>query len=250
MGCVDTLFAYIFVKKVVNSGNLIGRTKPVKSDVFIIAVPTPFKDELFNIPEPNLDFVISAIKSVCKVLEKGNLIIIESTSPVGTTKKMAFLIEKVTKFSIDEIKLAYCPERVLPGKILEELVKNDRVVGGINNESSKASKIFYETFCKGEIFITDSATAELVKLSENAYRDVNIAYANELSMICENFSVNPKELINLANKHPRVNILDPGCGVGGHCIAVDPWFIAFADPKNSLLIQSARKVNKQKTIWI
>lgn len=238
------------LKKVVSKGNLMAREIPCEADVFIIAVPTPFNKTHSKIPEPNLKFLFSAAEAICKVLQKGNLIIIESTSPVGTTKKLSQFIKKLTNYNQDEFKIAYCPERVLPGKILKEIIVNDRVIGGINEESSLASKMFYETFCDGDLYLTDSATAELVKLSENAYRDINIAYANELSMICENFSINPNELIDLANKHPRVNILKPGCGVGGHCIAIDPWFIAYADPSNSALIQTARKVNQEKTNWI
>tara|TARA_Y100001968_G_scaffold307221_2_gene324825 strand:- start:9679 stop:10893 length:1215 start_codon:yes stop_codon:yes gene_type:complete len=238
------------VQESVSSNTLSAQSKPSKADIFLITVPTPFIKSNSRIPKPNLDYVQTAARAISTVLEPGNLVIIESTCPVGTTKKIAELIFEETKLNDKQVKLAYCPERVLPGRILEELISNDRVIGGLNPESSDECKSFYQTFCKGEIHITNSETAEMVKLSENAFRDINIAYANELSMICDISSINVNELITLANKHPRVNILNPGCGVGGHCIAVDPWFIASAQPENTDIIQAARLVNEKKTSWV
>jgi len=242
------------IAKNVNNGNLRASTEPIESDVFIIAVPTPFKcsekENKHNLPEPDLKYIFQVINSISRVLKKNNLIILESTSPIGTTKKIQSEIIKSTGFDKDDCKIAYCPERVIPGNILKELVNNDRVVGGVNKSSTELAKKFYSGFCKGNIFTTDSNTAEMVKLSENAYRDVNIAFANELSIICENKDINVRELIKIANCHPRVNILNPGAGVGGHCIAIDPWFIAWDQPENTPLIQTSRKVNNQKTEWI
>ncbi len=239
------------VKSSVDNKILKVYTSPVKADVFIICVPTPIETNAGDcIPIPNLKYVFEAANSIVKVLEKDNLVILESTSPVGTTKKIADIIEKKSRFSKKDIYVSYCPERVIPGDILNELISNDRVIGGINKLSSEKCRDFYSTFSKGNIFLTDSSTAELVKLSENSYRDVNIAFANELSMICSKFNINSNELIELANRHPRVNIHDPGCGVGGHCIAVDPWFIAFQVPNLSKLIQKARETNLDKTRWV
>ena len=235
----------------VESGNLKAQKEPSTSDIFLIAVPTPLnKNCNSKIPNPNIDFVMDAVKKISKVIKKGDLIILESTCPVGTTKRIANLIHEKTNLNFNEIHIAYCPERVLPGKIIKELTTNDRVIGGMTEVASKKCYDFYSTFCKGSLIKTNAETAEMVKLTENAYRDVNIAFANELSIICSKLNINTNELINLANKHPRVNILNPGCGVGGHCIAVDPWFIASANPEISQIIQTARQVNKGKTKWV
>ena len=233
------------VESTVNSKNLFAKAKPIESDVFLIAVPTPFK----NNHEPNIDFVINATISLIEVIKPGNLIILESTSPIGTTE---LILETLMKNNVDtsEIFIAHCPERVLPGNILFELIHNDRIVGGINANSSNKAKQFYQTFVKGEVLITDSRTAELCKLVENSFRDVNIAFANELSIICNSANINVWELIKLANRHPRVNILKPGVGVGGHCIAVDPWFIVSQFPNDSKLIKQARSSNNNKTDWV
>ncbi len=239
------------VKSNIDAKNFVASLKILKSEIFIICVPTPlYSNPEKNIPEPNLDYVYQAARSIAKVIEKDNLIILESTSPVGTTKKIADVIEKVSGIRKEDFFLAYCPERVIPGNILKELIYNDRVVGGINQLSSLKCKKFYESFCKGNVYMTDSSTAELVKLSENSYRDLNIAFANELSIICNEYKIKVDELIKLANKHPRVNIHNPGCGVGGHCIAVDPWFIASQLPDQSQLIQKSRHVNLEKTGWV
>lgn len=238
------------VASVVASGSLVAYTNPQPSDVFIIAVPTPFKDDSNLIPEPNIDYVLQAAESVSDVLEPGNLVLIESTSPVGTTEYVAQVIAEKSSLPLEQFDIAYCPERVLPGKILDELVTNDRVIGGLTPASSLAGKEFYSRFCHGSLLSTNSRTAELVKLAENSFRDVNIAFANEISIVCDQLDVNVRDMINLANHHPRVNILNPGCGVGGHCIAVDPWFIASASPESTPLIQTARSVNDSKAEWV
>ena len=235
----------LFVKNGVSSKKLVASTTPTEADVFIIAVPTPFHDGF----KPNIDYVISATKSIAPYIKEGDLVILESTSPVGTTKKIAEVL-KESGIDIEKIHIAHCPERVLPGQVMRELIENDRIVGGINPESTNAVKKFYETFVTGNVLTTDAKTAEMCKLVENSYRDVNIAFANELSMICEDAEVNVRELILLANKHPRVNILQPGCGVGGHCIAVDPWFIVSDFPKYSNIIKQARLTNVYKTEWV
>tara|TARA_B100000212_G_C27372087_1_gene533047 strand:- start:680 stop:1885 length:1206 start_codon:yes stop_codon:yes gene_type:complete len=229
--------------------SLCFRKEISKSEIFIIAVPTPFINKKEGIPKPNTEFVFNAAKSISKVIEKNNLIILESTCPVGTTEKVAEIITENSGLSNEEFDLCYCPERVLPGNIIKELINNDRVIGSENVDSANKCKNFYETFCTGEIVTTTSKTAELVKLAENSYRDVNIAFANELSIICSELAINPYKLIDIANNHPRVNILKPSCGVGGHCIAVDPWFIASEFEKSSKLIQIAREVNLFKTEW-
>ena len=220
-------------------------TKPISADVYLIVVPTPFKGN----HEPDISFVEAATKSVIPLLKKGDLFIIESTSPIGTTEKM----EKLIITSRPELKgcihIAYCPERVLPGNILHELVENDRVVGGIDEISTKKAISFYSKYVKGELHGTNARTAEMCKLVENSSRDSQIAFANELSLICDKANINVWELINLANKHPRVNILQPGCGVGGHCIAVDPYFIVSDYPDESKMIGIARQVNNYKSFW-
>lgn len=242
----------IMVKKAVESGNLKASAIPEKADVFIIAVPTPFKEN----HKPDLTYVEQATRSISPYLEPGNIVILESTSPVGTTEKVAeWILEEREDLSIDEnhenrIFVSHCPERVLPGKILKELIENDRIIGGINEESTKRTVEFYKHFVKGKILETNARTAELSKLAENAFRDVNIAFANELSMICDELNINVWELINLANHHPRVNILQPGPGVGGHCIAVDPWFIVDAAPETAKLIRTARMVNDSKPDFV
>ena len=233
-----------FVKSAVNSGKLKASLKPDFADVFIIAVPTPFHSGYV----PNVDYVVSATKSIAPYVQEGNIVILESTSPVGTTE----LVEKTLKEeNIDTSKLyiAHCPERVLPGKIMKELVENDRIVGGLTQEATSKTVEFYNTFVSGEVLSTDARTAEMAKLTENSFRDTNIAFANELSMLCDKFDINVWELISLANRHPRVNILQPGAGVGGHCIAVDPWFIVHAGGETAKMIKTAREVNTYKTEW-
>jgi UDP-N-acetyl-D-mannosaminuronic acid dehydrogenase len=233
-----------FVRSAVNSGNLIADIKPKKSDIFIIAVPTPFHDGYV----PNIDYVISATEAISPYVENGNIIILESTSPVGTTDKVAKVLES-KGININKVYVAHCPERVLPGQIMRELVENDRIVGGINKQATEETVKFYKTFVSGEVLQTDAKTAEMAKLTENSYRDVNIAFANELSILSHKFNINVWELIALANRHPRVNILQPGAGVGGHCIAVDPWFIVHAGGEDAKIIKTAREVNTYKTEW-
>ena len=234
-----------FVQSAVNSGKLKADTKPAEADVFIIAVPTPFKENHV----PNVDYIVSATKSIAPYVKENNIVILESTSPVGTTDLME---ETLKNEGVDTSKVhfAHCPERVLPGKIMHELVHNDRIVGGTTPEATKATADFYKTFVKGEVLETDARTAEMAKLTENSFRDVNIAFANELSMLSDKFGIDVWELIELANRHPRVNILQPGCGVGGHCIAVDPWFIVDAAKGDAKLIKTAREVNDYKSEWV
>ena len=234
-----------FVRSAVNSGNLIADTKPKEADVFIIAVPTPFHEGYV----PNIDYVVSATESIAPYIKAGNIVILESTSPVGTTEKIAEVLES-KGVEISKIHIAHCPERVLPGQIMRELVENDRIVGGLNEEATKETVAFYKTFVSGQILQTDAKTAEMAKLTENSYRDVNIAFANELSILSDKFGINVWELISLANRHPRVNILQPGTGVGGHCIAVDPWFIVHAGGEDAKIIRTAREVNTYKTEWV
>jgi len=233
------------LKKCIKNGLLIASTNTIEADVHIIVVPTPFK---LN-KEPDISYVEIAIRSILPKLKLGNLIIIESTCPVGTTEKISDLIFNEYPSLSNELFISYCPERVLPGNIFFELVHNDRVIGGINRKSTDKAIQFYNIFVKGQKHPTNSRTAELCKLTENSSRDVQIAFANELSMICEKAEVNVLDLISLANKHPRVNILQPGCGVGGHCIAVDPYFIAYNYPVESKLIIKAREINNYKSDW-
>lgn len=237
----------ILVKSAVNSGYLKASLHPEPADVFIIAVPTPFADG----KRPDLSHVVAAVETIAPFIVPGNLIILESTSPVGTTDEMvaATLAQQGHKVGKD-VFVAHCPERVLPGRILIELVENDRVVGGINKPSTRAAVDFYKEFVRGEVFGTTAKTAEMVKLTENSSRDVQIAFANELSMICDTEGINTWEVIEIANRHPRVNILNPGPGVGGHCIAVDPWFIVDRSPEHSRLIRTAREVNDSKPDWV
>ncbi len=237
----------ILVKSAVNSGNLTASLTPVEADIFIIAVPTPFKDG----KQPDLSYIEAATQAVSSQVKPGNLVILESTSPVGTTEEVVASILRDTGFDVgNEVFVAHCPERVLPGRILVELVENDRVVGGINEASTEVAVAFYEEFVRGDVLATNAKTAELVKLTENSSRDVSIAFANELSMICDAEQINTWEVIELANRHPRVNILNPGPGVGGHCIAVDPWFIVARSPEFSRLIRTAREVNDAKPNWV
>ena len=246
----------ILVRSAVNSGNLKASLTVEEADTFILAVPTPFKAIDGNPKAPDISYVEVATRSIAPFLQPGNLIILESTSPVGTTERIRDIVSEVRPYlspsasSPAPVFIAHCPERVLPGHIIRELVDNDRIIGGIDRASAEKAKDLYKTFCNGEIFLTDSKTAELAKLVENSYRDVNIAFANELSMICDRLGINVWELIELANRHPRVNILKPGPGVGGHCIAVDPWFIVSAAPEVANLIRTARLVNDSKPHWV
>ena len=233
------------LSQAVTSGNLVASTTPTQSDAYIIVVPTPFKDN----HEPDISYVESATQMIIPLLKKGDLYVIESTSPVGTTEKMAALIFAQRPELEGEIFIAYCPERVLPGNVIYELVHNDRVIGGLNSASAQKAAEFYSHFVEGQLHLTNCRTAEMCKLVENSSRDVQIAFANELSMICEKANINVWEVINLANKHPRVNILQPGCGVGGHCIAVDPYFISSAFPDEAQIIAKAREINNYKSAW-
>lgn len=232
-------------KSVVENGSLKAYTTPQTSDIYLIVVPTPFKGD----HEPDISYVESATRMVLPLLKENDLYIIESTSPVGTTEKMKNLIYTEKPELNGKIFIAYCPERVLPGNVIYELVHNDRVIGGINEESTEKAIAFYKNFVKGELHRTNARTAEMCKLTENSSRDVQIAFANELSLICDKADINVWELINLANKHPRVNILQPGSGVGGHCIAVDPYFITADFPLESRIIGKAREINNHKAFW-
>lgn len=234
------------LKDVISSGRFRAFTTPQLSDAYFIVVPTPF---IGVTHKPDVSYVESATRSVIPLLKDGDLFVIESTSPVGTTEKMRDLIFSMRPELKEHIYIAYCPERVLPGNIIHELVHNDRVIGGINEESAEKAKSFYSVFVKGQLHSTDCRTAEMCKLTENASRDAQIAFANELSVICDKAGINVWELISLANKHPRVNILQPGCGVGGHCIAVDPYFITSCYPEESQFMAKARVTNLNKTRW-
>lgn len=233
------------VNEAVENGVLRAGTKPIQSDVYLIVVPTPFKGN----HEPDISYVEAATKSILPLLKENDLFIIESTSPVGTTEKMKALIYTSRPDLMDKIFIAYCPERVLPGNVMHELVYNDRVIGGVNEESTNAALDFYKQFVKGDLHGTNARTAEMCKLVENSSRDVQIAFANELSIICDKAAIDVWELIELANKHPRVSILQPGSGVGGHCIAVDPYFIVSDYPMESKIIKTAREVNNYKSFW-
>jgi UDP-N-acetyl-D-mannosaminuronic acid dehydrogenase len=237
-----------YVRSAVTAGRLKAFTSPQSGDIYMICVPTPFH-EGGGIPQPNIEFVLAATRSIVSYVKAGDMVILESTSPVGTTQKMAEVLSGAG-VDITGIYIAYCPERVLPGKIMTELVENDRVVGGLTPEATQRVSSFYRTFVRGAVLETDAKTAEMCKLTENSFRDVNIGFANELSLICAKDGINVWDLIKLANRHPRVNILQPGAGVGGHCIAVDPWFIVARDPENARIIRSAREVNNRKTDWV
>ena len=233
------------LQEVVKSGALKASTTPEVSDAYFMVVPTPFKGN----HEPDISYVEAATRAVLPLLKEGDLYVIESTSPVGTTDKMRDLIFAERPELKDKIYIAYCPERVLPGNVIFELVNNDRVIGGMNEESTTKAIEFYSQFVTGKLHRTNCKTAEMCKLTENSSRDVQIAFANELSLICDKAGINVWELIELANKHPRVNILQPGCGVGGHCIAVDPYFITADFPMESKIIASAREINNYKSFW-
>lgn len=233
------------VGEAVENGYLRASTKAEKGNVYLVVVPTPFKGN----HEPDISFVEAATKGILPLLKKGDLYIIESTSPVGTTEKMQELIYKERPDLEGKIYMAYCPERVLPGNVMYELVHNDRVIGGVDEQSTQKAVSFYAKYVKGKLHATNARTAEMCKLVENSSRDVQIAFANELSLICDKAGINVWELIHLANKHPRVNILQPGCGVGGHCIAVDPYFIVSDYPMESKIIGTAREVNNYKSFW-
>lgn len=233
------------LQEVVNNGCLHASNTPEVSDAYFIVVPTPFKGD----HEPDISYVESATRMVLPLLKQGDLYVIESTSPVGTTEKMAELIYTERPELKDKVYIAYCPERVLPGNVIYELIHNDRVIGGLNEASTRKAQEFYSLFVKGTLHPTNCRTAEMCKLTENSSRDMQIAFANELSIICDKAGINVWELISLANKHPRVNILQPGCGVGGHCIAVDPYFISSEFPKEARMIAMAREVNNSKADW-
>ncbi len=241
----------ILVQSVVTKGYLRAVTKPEPADAYVIAVPTPFKGDNH---QPDLSFVQAASESIAPLLERGNLVILESTSPVGTTEKMVEWLAAARPDLVFpsegcehcDVNVAYCPERVLPGQVVRELVANDRIIGGVTQACSQRAAALYRIFVEGDLLITSARTAEMAKLTENAFRDVNIAFANELSVIAEKLGIDVWELIRLANRHPRVNILQPGCGVGGHCIAVDPWFIVDSAPDEAKLIRCAREVNDNK----
>ncbi len=233
------------LQEVVKTGKLHASTKPEVADAYFMVVPTPFKGN----HEPDVSYVEAATRAVIPFLKEGDLYVIESTSPVGTTEQMAKIIFSERPELEGKIYIAYCPERVLPGNVIYELVHNDRVIGGIDEASTKKAQEFYGQFVKGTLHPTNARTAEMCKLTENSSRDVQIAFANELSLICDKAGINVWDLINLANKHPRVNILQPGCGVGGHCIAVDPYFITADFPAESKLISDAREINNYKAFW-
>jgi UDP-N-acetyl-D-mannosaminuronic acid dehydrogenase len=250
----------MIVHAAVTEGYLTATSRPESADAFLIAVPTPFLpvDNESDIPAPDLKYIESAAKAIAVVLKKGDLVILESTSPVGATEKMAeWLAEARTDLTfpqthgeMSDVRVAHCPERVLPGHVVRELVENDRVIGGMTTKCSEAAVELYKTFVKGDCVITNARTAEMAKLTENSCRDVQIAFANELSIICDKLDIDVWELISLANRHPRINILQPGPGVGGHCIAVDPWFIVSKTPEQAQLIHTARKVNDAKPEWV
>ncbi|QIL86088.1 UDP-N-acetyl-D-mannosamine dehydrogenase [Vibrio sp. HDW18] len=245
----------IVVRSAVMTGKLKATLTAEPADAFLVAVPTPFKGDNH---EPDLSYIEAAAKTIAPVLAKGNLVVLESTSPVGATEQLTQWLAQARpdltfpaqKGSSADIKIAYCPERVLPGYVLQELVSNDRVIGGISKACSEKAVALYKTFVKGECIVTNARTAEMAKLTENSFRDVNIAFANELSLVCDKLKINVWELIRLANRHPRVSILSPGPGVGGHCIAVDPWFIVNSCPAQAQLIRTAREVNDGKPHWV
>ena len=248
----------MIVHAAVSEGYLRATNVAESADAFLIAVPTPFKDSDSEIPEPDLKYIEAASKSIAPVLKKGDLVILESTSPVGATEQLANWLAEIrsdlsfpqTAGDEADVNVAHCPERVLPGHVVRELVENDRVIGGMSSKCSERAIELYKTFVKGECVVTNARTAEMAKLTENSCRDVQIAFANELSIICDKLDINVWELISLANRHPRINILQPGPGVGGHCIAVDPWFIVSKTPEESKIIHTARKVNDAKPLWV
>ncbi len=236
----------ILVRAAVQTGKLEVHSAPVKSDIFMICVPTPLTGQC----EPDLSYVRSATESICSLLVEGNLVILESTSPPGTTEWIASFVQERTGLEPGRVSYAHAPERVLPGKVLREVVENDRIIGGIDEASTELCAEFYRTFVSGQIHLTSARMAETAKLAENAFRDVNIAFANELSLVADELNLDVWELIGLANRHPRVNILSPGPGVGGHCISVDPWFLVHRLPEPTLLIRTAREINDRKPGWV
>jgi UDP-N-acetyl-D-mannosaminuronic acid dehydrogenase len=245
----------MIVHSAVSQGFLRATSKPEPADAFLIAVPTPFRDD----HAPDLSYVKAAAESIAPVLRRGNLVVLESTSPVGTTEQMVQWLAAARpdlRFPTQgrepevDVNVAYCPERVLPGHVVRELVENDRIIGGLTPRCSERAAALYRVFVKGELLVSNARTAEMCKLTENSYRDVNIAFANELSIICDKLGINVWELVRLANHHPRVKILQPGAGVGGHCIAVDPWFIVDKNPEEARLIRTAREVNDSKPQWV
>ncbi|MDI5934349.1 UDP-N-acetyl-D-mannosamine dehydrogenase [Halomonas kalidii] len=248
----------MLVHAAVKEGYLHATTQPEPADVFLVAVPTPFKQEEGKEKIPDLRYIRAASEAIAQVLKPGDLVILESTSPVGATEQMAAWLAEArpdltfpqTHGEESDIRVAHCPERVLPGHVVRELVENDRVIGGMTAKCSNAATALYEIFVEGECITTTARTAEMAKLTENSFRDVNIAFANELSIICDKLDINVWELIRLANRHPRVKILQPGPGVGGHCIAVDPWFIVSETPEEARLIRTAREVNDSKPMWV
>jgi UDP-N-acetyl-D-mannosaminuronic acid dehydrogenase len=238
----------LYVKKAIETESLKAYSEPQAADIYMICVPTPFYADK-ELPTPNLEYVLKATESIAHLIKAGDIVILESTSPVGTTDKIRDILS-AKAVNVKEISIAYCPERVLPGKIMVELISNDRIIGGIDEEATRKVSKFYNTFVDGDVLTCSAKTAEMCKLAENSFRDVNIAFANELSMVCDTHDINPWEVIRLANHHPRVNILQPGTGVGGHCIAVDPWFIVSGDYENARIIKQARQVNDSKPIWV
>ncbi|ANY15044.1 UDP-N-acetyl-D-mannosaminuronic acid dehydrogenase [Bordetella pseudohinzii] len=244
----------ILVHAAVSEGLLRATLVPEPADAFLIAVPTPFTGN----HQPDLTYIEAAARTLAPVLRKGNLVILESTSPVGATEKLAdWLAQERPDLTFPQqagetadVQVAYCPERVLPGRVVHELVSNDRVIGGMTRAATEMAIQLYRTFVEGELVATDARTAEMCKLTENSFRDVNIAFANELSIVCDKLGINVWELISLANRHPRVNILQPAAGVGGHCIAVDPWFIVDSAPDEARIIRTAREVNDGKPVWV
>lgn len=244
----------MLVQSAVMTGKLRATLEPESADAFMIAVPTPFSDGF----KPDVSYIEAAVKNIAPVLKKGDLVILESTSPVGTTEKISQWLSEIRddltfphqNSEYTDIYIAHCPERVLPGYVIQELVTNDRVIGGLTPQCAEQAKALYQLFVKAECIVTDARTAEMAKLTENSFRDVNIAFANELSIICDKLNINVWELISLANRHPRVNILKPGPGVGGHCIAVDPWFIVDSSPDEARLIRTAREVNDSKPEFV
>jgi UDP-N-acetyl-D-mannosaminuronic acid dehydrogenase len=244
----------MLVQAAVTTGKLKAALSPEPADAFMIAVPTPFKEN----KSPDLSYIKSALETIAPVLARGNLIVLESTSPVGTTEQISEWLAELrpdlklphTDGEQADLFIAHCPERVLPGRVLQELVSNDRIIGGITPRCAERAIELYQLFVRGECLQTTARTAEMAKLTENAFRDVNIAFANELSIICDRLKINVWELIKLANRHPRVNILSPGPGVGGHCIAVDPWFIVDSAPEQAQIIRKAREINDNKPLYV
>ncbi len=237
------------LRKAVRSGLFRASLKPVVADLFLICVPTPFDPPVDGIPQPGMQFVIAAAKSIASVVKPGDLVMLESTSPVGSTELIRDTLAG-EGVDVSSLLFAYCPERIIPGRMMQELAENDRVIGGLTPEAAERAAEFYGHFVKGELCRATAREAEMVKLVENSFRDVNLAFANEISMLCDELGISDRRVIELANHHPRVNILSPGCGVGGHCIAVDPWFIVAKSPEKARIIHMARLVNDSKPEWV